>query len=172
MLNNYGYEDEEWRGVVGFPNYAISNFGRVWNIKHERFLTPSFEPNGYAHVHLYYNGKPTIIDIHRLVALSFLSRSQDEIEVNHDDGDKYYNHVDNLEWTTKSVNRKHAYTTGLQLPSNRQAVRIVETGETFESLSDCAVSIAGQHSAIGACLSGKRKRHHGFTFEYIDKEAF
>ncbi len=71
MLNDYGYEDEEWRDVVGFPNYTISNFGRVWNVKHERFLKPSFEPNGYAHVHLYQNGKSKNVNIHRLVASSF-----------------------------------------------------------------------------------------------------
>lgn len=56
MFNSYGCEDEEWSDVLHYPNYMISNYGRVWNVKQERFLKP-FYKFGYAHVELYYNGR-------------------------------------------------------------------------------------------------------------------
>jgi hypothetical protein len=52
-------------------------------------------------------------------------------------------------------------------PGNVRPVRIVETGEVFESLAQCARWIGGSSMTISRCLSGKRKTHLGFTFEYI-----
>ncbi len=170
MFTDYGHEDESWADIQGFPNYLVSNFGRIWNAKHNRFLKP-FYKFGYAFVCLYHNGESFDIRIHRLVAAAFLPTSLDRSEVNHEDGDKNYNYIENLEWATRSENMIHAFRTGLKIPTNRRPVRVIETGLTFESLTECANAIGGSPGNIRHCLMGKIKTHCGFTFEYIDKEV-
>jgi hypothetical protein len=167
MFDEYGYEDEEWANISGYPNYMISNFGRVFNVKHTRFLKPSLDKDGYEYVCLYKNGKQFNKWISRLVALHFIPLRLGADQVNHDDGDKRYNYVENLEWCTQTENRRHAFRIGLQVAPNKQSIRIVETDELFESLTACAKHIQGSHGAISLCLSGKRKRHKGYTFEYV-----
>lgn len=52
-------------------------------------------------------------------------------------------------------------------PGNVRPIKILETGEVFESLASCARHIGGSSQSINRCLSGKRQSHLGFTFEYI-----
>jgi NUMOD4 motif len=159
------YEDEQWSDIPGYPNYEISNCGRVWNIRHDRQLKPFNDKDGYQIVSLFYYNKRTDFKVHRLVADVFLSHNSESIEVNHDDGDKSYNYVENLEWTTHEENMNHAFRTGLSI---RRAIRIIETNEVFESIIDCSRSIGGSSSGICNYLSGLRNSHRGFTFEYVD----
>jgi len=159
-------EDEEWRVIFGYPNYEVSNFGRVRNARNQQILRP-FVKFGYEYVELYHYTKSQQYRVNRLVARAFLPLRTDANQVNHDDGDKRYNVVDNLEWSTSSENIQHAYQTGLKRPSNKRAVRIIETGDEFDSLTECAKSIGTSAANIHACLSGRVKSHRGFTFEEL-----
>lgn len=165
MLYNYGYEDEEWANILGYPDYLVSNYGRVWSIRSDRPLKPFPDKNGYQIVSLFYRGKRVDKKIHRLVASAFISNNSDLDEVNHDDGDKSYNFVENLEWNTHDQNMQHAFRNGFCI---MKTVRIVETGEVFKNQRSLAKAINGNEGAISECLSGKRNRHRGFTFEYVD----
>ena len=69
---------------------------------------------GYPIVHLSRGGVSWYGTVHRLVAQAFLENPEGKAEVNHIDGDKANNRVQNLEWATSSENRQHAYDTGLQ----------------------------------------------------------
>lgn len=164
MFDEYGYEEEIWKRVDNYPNYMISNFGRVWSVKRNRVLNPYVNDDGYLIISLHQDGKRKDISVHRLVALHFIQRRVVANEVNHDDGDKTYNYVENLEWSTHSENMEHAFENGLSI---RKAVRIIETGEEFSSLSACAKSIGSLATHVSNCLSGKRKKHKGYTFEYV-----
>jgi hypothetical protein len=165
-------DDEEWQTISEYPNYQISTFGRVYNSRHDRMLKPFFK-HEYAYVTLYRNGKAHDVRVHRLVALAFLPSRPSANQVNHLDGDKAYNGVQNLEWSTSSENIQHAFATGLKYQVNKRPVRIIQTGETFASLTDCARSINGSIGAISRCLSGSLKTHRGFTFETLEEtEAF
>ncbi len=167
FIADLGYDEiEEWRDISGYPNYMISNLGRVWNAKFDRFLKPAII-HGYEYVDLCTNGERKQFQIHRLVADAFIQYRIDAYNVNHDDGDKCYNYVDNLEWCTQSENVQHAYDTGLRLPPHMKAVRIIETNEMFQSISECARAINGNRENIRSCLFGRRKRHLGYTFEYV-----
>lgn len=158
-------EGEEWESIPGFPNYMISNFGNVWTFNENRLLKPFPDKNGYQIVSLRENGKRVDFKIHRLVADAFLSHRSGTTEVNHDDGDKSYNYVDNLEWVTHIENMEHAMNNGLSI---RRSVRIIETGEVFKSLTSCARALNSRPAHIHNCVSGRRKRHKGFTFQYVD----
>lgn len=160
------YEDEEWAPIQGYPNYEISSFGRVYNIRHARFKKARIH-DGYKVILLYNNGFSKSFSVHRLVATAFIPNIWDAPEVNHIDGNKRNNHVDNLEWVTTSKNHYHAYRIGLRNKPN-SPVKIIETGEVFESQLACAEAIGGDQGSISSCLSGKRKTHRGFTFEHVD----
>lgn len=89
----------------GLDNYYISKDGRVFKEIKGREVS-----GGYLSVHLF-NGKD--FKIHRLVAKTFIPNPNNLPQVNHIDGNKKNNSVDNLEWVSRSGNVRHAYDTGL-----------------------------------------------------------
>lgn len=100
--------DEEWKDIEGYEGlYQVSNLGRVYSCKSDRILKPSGDK--YLHVALCTNNKPKTTLLHRLVAEAFISNPENKPQVNHIDGDKMNNMVDNLEWTTAQENINHAY---------------------------------------------------------------
>lgn len=96
-----------------FPNYRIYEDGRVQNIKTNRFLKPGINGHGYLSVVLSLNGRMYSNSIHRLLAQEFISNPENKPCVNHIDGNKLNNSLDNLEWVTYSENILHAYRIGL-----------------------------------------------------------
>jgi hypothetical protein len=73
----------------------------------------SKQPNGYRHVNFTVNRRYALLYIHRLVAQAFLPNQNQKDEVNHLDGNKSNNAVNNLEWTTANENTNHAIQIGL-----------------------------------------------------------
>lgn len=105
-----GFENEVWRDIEGYPGYQVSNRGRVKSFKrynNGRMLYPCIGSKGYPFVRLYYSNGIKTVDVHRLVAYAFIPNQNGYPEVNHIDGDKTNNCVENLEWCTKSQNCKH-----------------------------------------------------------------
>ena len=96
-----------------FPLYAVSKDGRVKNIKTGHILKPGIDPDGYSIVVLMDNGKRNCVKVHRLVASTFLNNPANKPQVNHKDGNKQNNNVENLEWVTNKENAHHAIATGL-----------------------------------------------------------
>ncbi len=121
----------EWKSVPGYEEeYQISNTGLIkslarvvksnstnhWYTKSEKLLKPEIMNSGYYRVQLLKNGIINRFLVHRLVAKVFIPNPLDKPEVNHKDGNKLNNHVENLEWVTISENKKHALATGLRNP--------------------------------------------------------
>ena len=98
---------EEWKETK--EHYLVSNFGRVKN-KYWKILKPIKKENGYYRVYL----KSKWYPIHRLVAEAFIPNPDNKPQVNHIDGNKKNNNVNNLEWCTAGENIKHAYKTNLR----------------------------------------------------------
>jgi ribosomal protein L18 len=106
---------EEWKDIKGFGNfYKISNYGRVKN-EVSKILRTYLDSNGYIQARFTYDKNKKSASVHRLVALYFLENENNHIEVNHKDGNKKNNNVNNLEWCSRSENLKHAYKTGLKI---------------------------------------------------------
>lgn len=74
-------------------------------------LTKYYNNSGYARVHVKSNGKPKMMLVHRLVAIAFLPNPENKPQVNHKDGRKDNNHLDNLEWCTPQENITHHWET-------------------------------------------------------------
>ena len=104
------YNDEIWVDVIGHENdYMISNYGRLLN-KHNNSIKYPVDLNssGYPRHTMYY-GKPDRQFAHRMVAIHFIPNPNNKPVVNHIDGNRNNNKVDNLEWVTYRENVLHSY---------------------------------------------------------------
>ena len=160
-------EDKYTRDVKGYEGrYKVNALGEVFSVKRNIKLSETIDCNGYVKFCLYKDGKTHQVKLHRIVAEAFIPNPLNKREVNHIDGDKKNNAVWNLEWVTSSENSRHATITGLT--PNCKAVRIVETGEVFPSLGECARTIGGNAGNISRCLhTDKSDTHKGFHFERV-----
>lgn len=113
-------DNEQWRTISEFPDYAVSDRGRVKRItnscrqfKSGMILKPDIVRGGYVHFRLCRNGKQKIRKCHQLVLEAFRGPRPEGCQGNHLDGKKTHNHIDNLEWATPSENTSHAHRSGL-----------------------------------------------------------
>lgn len=114
---------ENWKPVKDYEGiYEVSDTGLVRSLdrvdrlnrfKKGTLKAPCDNGRGYLCVNLKAHGKQAQKTIHRLVATAFIPNPDNLPEVNHKDGNKANNHVDNLEWCTVSDNKKHAFKNGL-----------------------------------------------------------
>lgn len=175
--------EEIWKTIEDFPNYEVSNQGRVRNKKTGRILKHGDNGRGYKFVVLYENKSIEQHNkyIHHLVAEAFLGERPASCDINHKDGNKNNNQLDNLEYCSRSANLKHAYDNKLHDPTKAIdamckvtsiPIRIVETGEVFSSISKCAKTLGTSEGNIRQCLSDKHKRNHALDlhFEYVTDE--
>ena len=169
---------EEWKAIPGFEGYyEASNLGRIRSVErivksgrgHKTVpsvvLKPSVGEYGYESVSLSMNNKQYMQIVNRLVAQAIIDNPNNLPQVNHIDGDKTNNCVENLEWCDGSYNMQHCYAN--KLTDWGTKIRIVETNEEFNSIVECARKIGGHAQLIIACLNGRRKTHKGYHYEVI-----
>lgn len=131
---------EVWRPISEYPNYEVSNFGRVRSINHidklnrvreGKILKPCFDSNGnYLHVNLRKDGKQKSTNVHRLVAITFIPNPNNYTDINHIDRDKTNNCVSNLEWCTRKYNNEYS-NTGFKGGEENPSSKITKEVATF-----------------------------------------
>ena len=166
---------EVWKDIDGYLGYQVSDLGRVrsfrnyhGNVTSEfRILKMGVNKDGYYELDLRTNDhKHSTKRVHRLVAETFLGK-RPGLVVNHINGNKLDNRAINLEFVTAEQNSTLASEAGLY---KTQAVRIVETGEIFKSVKECAKALGHHPSDISHYISGRYKDLRGLHFEYVDDE--
>lgn len=158
---------EEWVHLLEYPNYELSNYGKIKSRRTLRYLHGGLTRDGYLQVTLRADGLNHQKYVHVLVAEVFVGRPYGDYEVNHIDGDKSNNHWDNLEWITHRENMRHAYESGL-MNAQRIRVRIIETGDEFGSYSECADFLKVHKNSISDYFRGKQNSVRGVHLERID----
>lgn len=103
-------------GFIGYPAYAVTTDGKVFSSHAGRFLKLWLNIGGYPACMLCSDSQYKNFSVHRLVAMAFLENPDPEThtQVNHKDGNKENNNVDNLEWVTPSYNTQHSNDTGIR----------------------------------------------------------
>lgn len=185
---------EEWRDIEGYEGiYQISDCGRVKSlerfvllgegIRHimEKFLRAKRKKNGYLFYCLY-PGDGTVKSeyAHRLVAQAFIPNPLHKRDVNHIDGNKMNNCIDNLEWVTRSENQIHAYNVLNRTREhpvgwdNKLAKHIVQLNldgsfvKKWASSWDFQRHTGKTEANVRRCLKGKQKTAYGFRWVYLE----
>lgn len=158
---------EDWKYIEGSDNAYISTLGHIQ--RNGKDVIPVEDAEGYLRANV---GKKRD-RVHRYVALAFIPNPQHKPYVNHIDGNKKNNSVNNLEWVTAKENSEHASRTGLLSHDTGRKGAILavnkKTGQSCVFLNQAHVAkvIGATDSEVNKCIKGKRKTVHGFTLEYI-----
>lgn len=176
------YMDEEWAFIEGFPNYRISNKGRVHSYVTQSFLKPKLLDNhGHLGVCLRRDGKSFYKYLARLIAEAFISNPNGAPIVRHLNDDPSDNSIENLEWGTQKDNYFDSVINGtvhIPTPEDREKsyrqtrTPIVATEiRTGKKLIFDGQGIAGRtlkipQANIWKVLNDQRSHAKGYTFEY------
>ena len=162
------------KAIPGFPNYSVTEDGKVYSYKTNKELKPMLGTDKYHSVCLSNKGKVKRVSIHRIVANVFLNNLDNKPQVNHINGIKTDNRLENLEWSTRSENMKHAYVHSLKKVSrknikeltliNSKIVLDTQTGIFYQSASEASRLLNLNRRTLCAYLSGKLKNKTSFIY--------
>ena len=163
-------ENEIWKKInIDDFIFNVSNYGRVKSQKHI-ISYGTKEDNGYKRVSITNNTIIKKILIHRLVALTFLDNPNDYPLVNHKDGNKENNHVNNLEWVSHSQNAQHAVNI-LKVGGQRKVAQFdkdtLEIIKEYQNITIAAKETNTNNTSITHVCNGRFKTANGFIWKYI-----
>ena len=164
---------EQWKTIPEATNYEVSNTGLVRNKTTKYILKGRQTPGGYLQVSIKIDETQKFSNryIHRLVALNWIENLKNKKEVNHIDGNKENNNINNLEWVTPSENQLHRHTIGKNKTSHRKVGKFSKDGELiaqYNSIVEAAAQEGHPRVSIDNVLQGKRYTLKGFVWKYLD----
>lgn len=154
---------EEWKDIKGFEGfYQISNSGIVKSLggwcgtakRKEKIRSTSLTHDGYVKVRLIHQGKDKTMRVHRLVAEAFIPNPESKSTVNHKDGNKQNNVVENLEWVDRKEQMVHAYKMGLK--TSRLGSENSNAKLTDEQVKEIRKLYVPQSKEFGTVALGKK----------------
>jgi len=161
--------NEKWAPVKGYEGlYEVSITGEVKGIDRMvittkglrtikcRILKTRINNAGYLQIKLSKNDKKITTFTHILIARAFIPNPLNKPEVNHINGIKTDNRIENLEWNTRSENMKHAYRTGLLKPNYKEVIDLC-TGRRYTSTYQAARDLNINYKTCSNYLNGNRK---------------
>ena len=162
-----------WKSLLDIYHdiYEISSDGLVRNSNNNYILSQNINQNGYKTVQLYFPvlKKMKQVKVHRLIAESFIKNPLNLLCVNHIDGNKTNNAVENLEWCSYSHNNKHAYNICLKKPNIKSVNQYDIDGnfiKNFQSMTEAAKYINSSVSKIWNVCNGIKKSTRGYIWKY------
>lgn len=172
---------EQWREIKDFEKlYKISSFGNVFSIKKHKNIKPETSNNGYLRIGLHKAGKVYMKSIHRLVAETFIPNPENKPQINHKNGNKIDNCIENLEWVTPSENVSHRFSVlghksvnyrkfGSKNHSSKKVAQIEKDNIIAEygSVREASRLTGILPSTIHRCIIGKYTHAGNYQWKYI-----
>lgn len=171
---------EEWRSVVGYEGlYEVSNLGRVKSLpkaqfKHERIIKPYVNPkNGYCYATLSKGNRSTGKRIHVLVMNAFRPVDKKQgydpnFTIDHLDGDRTNNRLENLEWCSQAENTRRALAVRSRNWHSRKVINL-DTKEVFNSETEAAESVGGKRgNSVHRVCAGYRSTYRNTRFAFYE----
>ena len=157
-----------WKAIPGYEGkYEACSDGRVRSLFNDKILRPSVNQGGYYHLSLSCKDHR----VHRVIAETFLPNPLGLRDVNHKNGIKTDNRVENLEWVSHSDNELHKIyklkKPGKLLKPMRRVI-CLENGKTYESVSAACRDLKIKTSHIGEACAGKISQTCGYHWRYAD----
>lgn len=149
-------------------------------VKEEHVIKPFIKRNGYLHIAVLANGKASQYPLHTLLARTFLPNPHNKKCVNHKDGNKLNNRIDNLEWATYAENNNHSIQTGLRVnPTGitngySSPVDVFVSGVhlgKFPTLKSAAIALNIGYDKVYRISIGERK-NSGYKIDRISREQY
>lgn len=177
---NYNKKEEIWKDIPEYEGlYQASNLGKIKSLEKynykghhnfEKILKQIENKNGYYYVSLCKNKKVKIYPIHKLIAKTFLQNPNNFSCINHKDGNKHNNCIENLEFCTYSHNEKEAYRIGLKktIPTAQydESMNLIEI---FVSRAKASEKTGVAEADIWRVCKGIRKTAGGYVWRYADE---
>nr|DAQ69232.1 MAG TPA: homing endonuclease [Caudoviricetes sp.] len=152
-------------------NVGITEQGDIINLKTNKPYSKWIDNVGYYQVMFRVDGKKKYVRIHRLVAEMFIDNPNNLPQVNHIDGNKLNNRVENLEWVTNKYNTQHGYDNNVYKNKYRCELKVTNkiTGDVlyFKSIRKCSDTLNINRKTITSILKGiKKTNNYDYEFEY------
>ena len=168
--------------IEGWEDYTIDINGNVFSKRKNKYLKPIKNKCGYYNISLNKNKHRKECSIHRLVAETFIPNPNNYPVVNHIDGNKSNNNVDNLEWCTYKHNMKEAYRLklihgglenkyGKDYPRKLHLIGMFKDGillEKFYGTGEIKRKYGFAPTAILNCCKGKHKKIYGYQWKFLE----
>jgi hypothetical protein len=139
-------------------NYIIYSDGKVFSLNTNKFLKPNKGEKGYLRVRLLFDGKYINYRVHRLVAIAFLPKLEGKNQVNHINGIKDDNRLENLEWCNNQENQIHAHKNNLANTNHiKRIVLDTYTGVFYDSATELANLMGLKIPTLISRLNGTKK---------------
>lgn len=163
-MENINYLDLE-KANEYLKYYDITRDGKCLNKKTGHIKKTYISNSGYERVSLWLNGKCKKFSIHRLVAIKYIKNKNKYKYVNHKDGNKLNNNVNNLEWCSLSQNVKHAYKNNLIKPKTTKVIQYTKDMKKikiWDSINEIEKHLKINHSNIvTVCKQNTNRKYAG-----------